>query len=228
MAYVDFVTRLHKATTRDYLGRVNAHDKAACAEIALRWDRDYWDGERHLGYGGYRYDGRWRPVAEAMVRHYQLAEDARILDVGCGKGFLLYEFTQVLPRATVAGIDISRYALEHAKEEVRPHLVPGTAAQLPWEDHSFDLVYLHQYAAQPVQLRTLVGDSGNRTRRPAGQAHHRRIVSQRTREGEPAVLAVDLPCVPGDARVGVAVRARGLHGRLGVHFLRVRRRWQKS
>ena len=141
MAYVDFMTRLHKSTARDYLGRVNAHDKAACAEIALRWDREYWDGERHLGYGGYRYDGRWRPVAEAMVRHYRLPEDARILDVGCGKAFLLYEFTQVLPRATVAGIDVSRYALEHAKEEVRPHLVQGTAAKLPWEDHSFDLVY---------------------------------------------------------------------------------------
>ena len=82
-------------------------------------------GQRHLGYGGYRYDGRWRPVAESMVRHYQLAEDARILDVGCGKGFLLYEFTQVLPRATVAGIDVSRYALEHAKEEISPQLVLG-------------------------------------------------------------------------------------------------------
>jgi protein-L-isoaspartate(D-aspartate) O-methyltransferase len=141
MAFVDFVTSVHRSTRRDYLGRVNAHDKAACAEIAIRWDEDYWDGERHLGYGGYRYDGRWRAVAQAMVDHYRLAEDARILDVGCGKAFLLYEFTQILPRVHVAGLDISRYALEHAKEEVRPHLVAGTAAKLPWEDRSFDLVY---------------------------------------------------------------------------------------
>jgi SAM-dependent methyltransferase len=140
MAYVDFVTRLHKSTARDYLGRVNAHDKAACAEMALRWDEDYWDGARHLGYGGYRYDGRWRAVAQSMVDHYRLGDDARILDVGCGKGFLLYEFTQVLPRAQVVGLDISNYALNHAKEEVRSNLVLGTAAQLPWEDHSFDLV----------------------------------------------------------------------------------------
>lgn len=141
MSFVDFVTRVHRSTARDYLARVNAHDKAACAEVALRWDRDYWDGERHLGYGGYRYDGRWRAVAQAMAEYYQLPEDAHILDVGCGKGFLLYELTQVLPRAEVVGVDISRYALEHAKEEVRPHLVLGSASRLPWEDHSFDLVY---------------------------------------------------------------------------------------
>ncbi|MCY2986357.1 MAG: class I SAM-dependent methyltransferase [Planctomycetota bacterium] len=140
MAYVDFITGLHKSTRRDYLARVNAHDKAESAEIALQWGRDYWDGERHLGYGGYRYDGRWRAVAEALVQHYQLADDASILDVGCGKGFLLYEFTQVLPRARVAGIDISRYALENAKQEIRSSLVEGTAAQLPWEEHAFDFV----------------------------------------------------------------------------------------
>jgi ubiquinone/menaquinone biosynthesis C-methylase UbiE len=140
MAYVDFITGLHKSTRRDYLARVNAHDKAESAEIAAQWGRDYWDGERHLGYGGYRYDGRWRAVAEALVQHYQLADDASILDVGCGKGFLLYEFTQVLPRARVAGIDISRYALENAKQEIRSSLIEGTAAQLPWEDHAFDFV----------------------------------------------------------------------------------------
>lgn len=141
MSYIEFITALHKSTKRDYLGRVNAHDKAECAEAAIQWGEDYWDGERHLGYGGYRYDGRWRPVAEAMAKHYDLPDDARILDVGCGKAFLLYEFTQVLPKAQVAGLDISQYALDHAKEEVRPHLTQGTAAELPWPDDSFDLVY---------------------------------------------------------------------------------------
>jgi ubiquinone/menaquinone biosynthesis C-methylase UbiE len=140
MAFVDFLTTVHKSTHRDYLGRVNAHDKAACAEIALRWDRDYWDGERHLGYGGYRYDGRWRAVAQQMIDHYRLPVDARILDVGCGKAFLLYEFTQLLPQANVAGLDISQYGIEHAKPEVQPYLKLGTAATLPWDDHSFDLV----------------------------------------------------------------------------------------
>ena len=141
MSYIEFITALHKSTKRDYLGRVNAHDKAECAEAAIQWGEDYWDGERHLGYGGYRYDGRWRPVAEAMAKHYDLPDDAKILDVGCGKAFLLYEFTQVLPKAQVAGLDVSQYALDHAKEEVRPHLTQGTAAELPWPDDSFDLVY---------------------------------------------------------------------------------------
>lgn len=140
MAYVDFLMKLHKSTARDYVGRVLEADKAECAEVAIQFGKDYWDGERKYGYGGYRYDGRWRAVAEDMVRHYNLPEDARILDVGCGKAFLLYEFTQVLPGATVAGIDLSEYAIANAKEEVRPYLQVGTAADLPYENNSFDFV----------------------------------------------------------------------------------------
>jgi ubiquinone/menaquinone biosynthesis C-methylase UbiE len=140
MALVDFLTTNHTATKRDYLGRVMADDKAHCAEIACQFDRDYWDGERHLGYGGYRYDGRWRKVAEAMARHYGLKPGATILDVGCGKGFLLYEFMQVVPGARVTGLDVSRYAIENAKEEVRPALQIGHARQLPFPDRTFDFV----------------------------------------------------------------------------------------
>lgn len=141
MPYIDFISPLHKATARDYLGRVNAHDKAECAEVALRWGQDYWDGERQFGYGGYRYDGRWRVVAENMVEHYKLPADAKILDVGCGKAFLLYEFTQVLPKATVAGIDVSEYGIENAKPEIKDQLQVASAVSLPFEDDSFDLVF---------------------------------------------------------------------------------------
>jgi ubiquinone/menaquinone biosynthesis C-methylase UbiE len=140
MPLVDFMTTNHTATRRDYLGRVNAHDKSQCAEIACRFDRDYWDGERHLGYGGYRFDGRWRKVAEAMVKHYGIKPGQTILDVGCGKGFLLYEFTQVVPGVQVAGLDVSHYAIEHAKDEVRPFLRVGHARELPYPDRSFDFV----------------------------------------------------------------------------------------
>lgn len=140
MAYVDFISSVHKSTSRDYLRRVTEHDKAECAEAALKWGRDYWDGERHHGYGGYKYDGRWRTVAEQIVAHYKLPANARILDVGCGKAFLLYEFTQVLPGARVAGLDISEYAIEHAKEEVKPYLTAGHASVLPFADREFDLV----------------------------------------------------------------------------------------
>lgn len=141
MPRVDFIEQVHTSTKRDYLGRVNESDKAANAEVALRWGKDYWDGERRHGYGGYRYDGRWRPVAEAMARHYALKPGASILDVGCGKGFLLYELSQVVPGAKVAGLDVSRYALENAKEEVRPFLTEGRAEKLPYPDKSFDLVF---------------------------------------------------------------------------------------
>ncbi len=140
MAYMDFLSSVHKATKRDYRQRVLDHDKAECAEIALKFGREYWDGERHIGYGGYRYDGRWRPVAEAIAKHYDLKPGSTILDVGCGKGFLLYEFTQIVPDAKITGIDISQYAIENSKEEVRPFLQVGDAASLPYADKSFDLV----------------------------------------------------------------------------------------
>ena len=140
MACVDFVTKLHQSTSRDYLGRVNSGDKARYAEAAIQYGRDYWDGERSTGYGGYVYDGRWRLVVENIIRYYGLKPGSRILDVGCGKGFLLYEFTQALPDVQVSGIDISQYAIQHAKEEVRPFLKVGTAVKLPFPDRSFDFV----------------------------------------------------------------------------------------
>lgn len=140
MAYVDFGMEQHRRTSRNYIERVVQHDKAVCAEVAIRFDRDYWDGERQFGYGGYHYDGRWRTLAEAMVCRHHLRPGATILDVGCGKGFLLYEFTQVLPGARVAGVDISAYAIEHAKEEVKPSLQVANAVALPFRDHTFDFV----------------------------------------------------------------------------------------
>jgi protein-L-isoaspartate(D-aspartate) O-methyltransferase len=138
--YVDFVGKLHTSTRRDYLRRVTEHDKALCAEAACRFGREYWDGERHTGYGGYRYDGRWRPVAESMVRHYGIRPGMSVLDVGCGKGFLLYEFTRAAPGVQVAGLDISAYAVENSREEVRSFLHVGGADRLPFADRSFDLV----------------------------------------------------------------------------------------
>jgi len=140
MAHVDFIERVHTSTRRDYLQRVVEHDKAECATVSKQFGRDYWDGDRKYGYGGYNYDGRWRSVAENMAGHYDLQPGARVLDVGCGKGFLLYEFTQLLSGATVAGLDISEYAVENAKEEVKPFLRVGNAIDLPYPDASFDFV----------------------------------------------------------------------------------------
>lgn len=140
MAYIDFISPLHKKTSRDYLARVNEFPKAEAAKLARQFGQDYWDGDRKVGYGGMRYDGRWRVVAENMVKHYGLKPGDRVLDVGCGKGFLLYEFTQACPGIEVAGLDISEYAIANAKEEVRPMLRVGHANHLPWPAETFDLV----------------------------------------------------------------------------------------
>lgn len=141
MAYVDFLSAVHKRTSRDYLGRVNEFPKAQAAAVAKQFGEDYWDGDRKYGYGGYRYDGRWRAVADAMRDHYGLKPGDRVLDVGCGKAFLLYDLTQSVPGIEVRGIDISSYAIEHARDDVRDRLQVASAADLPFEDDSFDFVF---------------------------------------------------------------------------------------
>lgn len=113
-----------------------AEDKA----IAKRFDRDFFDGERRHGYGGYRYDGRWLPVARRIVEHYKLPANARILDVGAAKGFLLHDFLQVLPGATVRGLDVSAYARDNAHAGMGSLIDLGSAERLPYPDKSFDLV----------------------------------------------------------------------------------------
>jgi len=140
LAYVDFITKVHTSTKRNYVERVVEYDKAECAIVAKQYGKDYWDGDRQYGYGGYRYDGRWRPIAEKMAQHYGFKSGDKILDVGCGKGYLLYEFTQAIPDVEIAGIDISEYAIQNAKEEVKPFLQVGNATALPYPDQTFDFV----------------------------------------------------------------------------------------
>lgn len=144
MAYIDFLSPLHKATKRDYIARVIDPDypKPKAAELAKKWDFDYWDGDRRICYGGYHYiPGRWEKVARMMVEHYGLKPGDKILDIGCGKGFLLYDFTKVMAGLELHGIDISGYAVANSKEEIRACLQIGNATSLPWPDNYFDFVY---------------------------------------------------------------------------------------
>jgi ubiquinone/menaquinone biosynthesis C-methylase UbiE len=137
---LEVVTPLHKKTKRDYIGRMN-DNKVECMEVAKKYDKDYWDGDRRYGYGGYKYDGRWGIVAKRLTEIYKLSENARILDVGCGKGFLLYEFKKLLPDSQIAGFDISKYAIENAKQEIKGNIFEHKAQDLyPFGDKEFDLV----------------------------------------------------------------------------------------
>lgn len=140
MAYREFVSLIHKSTKRDYLARVTESDKGEVAEIAVRFDEAYWDGDRLTGYGGYRYDGRWRKVADAMVEAYRLKPGMKVLDVGSGKGFLLHDLAEACPGLEVCGLEYSAYAIEHTMADVKPFVRQGTAAKLPWPDDAFDLV----------------------------------------------------------------------------------------
>ncbi len=143
MVEIDFLSPLHKSTKRDYLARVTdkSYPKPKAAKLAKKFDYDYWDGDRKICYGGYNYiKGRWEKVAKEMANYYDLSGNIKILDVGCGKGYLLYDFLKVIPSAEVYGLDISEYAIRNSKKEVREKLTQGSATKLPWPDNFFDLV----------------------------------------------------------------------------------------
>ncbi len=137
---VELVTPLHKRTTRDYLARMN-DDKVHCMEVSRQYGKDYWDGDRRYGYGGYRYDGRWKTLAEQIIARYGLTNDSQILDVGCGKAHLLHEIKLLLPGACVRGLDSSEYGLADAPEAIRPFVRYGRAQDaFQWSNKTFDLV----------------------------------------------------------------------------------------
>ncbi len=140
MSFIDFISKIHKSTPRNYLQRVVECDKAECAAISKKFGFEYFDGDRKYGYGGYRYDGRWRAFAELIIQHYGLKPGHKVLDIGCGKGFLVKDLMEVLPGLDVYGIDISEYAIQNAMPEVKDRLRVGTAAQLPYGNQEFDCV----------------------------------------------------------------------------------------
>lgn len=129
----------HPKTVRGYDKR--AKEKTPeIIRLAKQFGRDFFDGDRICGYGGYVYDGRWRSVVRRIKDYYQLTDNAAILDIGCAKGFMLHDFKELMPGATIAGIDISVYAIENAMPSVKPFLKVASAEKLPYSDKSFDVV----------------------------------------------------------------------------------------
>ena len=134
---------LHKSTSRDYLARVNDKDfpKAKAAKLAKKFDFDYWDGDRRICYGGYKYiPGRWANVAEKLIEFYSLDSNSKVLDIGCGKGYLLFEMIKLIPNLEIYGLDFSKYAIANSKKEISDKLIFGNANNLPFENNYFDLV----------------------------------------------------------------------------------------
>ncbi len=154
--HLKIVNQLHRQTSRDYTGRM-LDEKVRCSKVARQFERDYWDGDRRYGYGGYNYDGRWNAVARELISRYQLLPTARILDIGCGKGFLLHELKQQLPECQIAGFDVSQYGLEMAIDDVRADLFRHDACTtFPYGDRVFDLAIsinvLHNLPPQKVAI----------------------------------------------------------------------------
>lgn len=109
--------------------------------ISRQFGREYFDGDRMYGYGGYSYHPRfWTETVKRFRDYYNLPETALALDIGCAKGFMLYDFKLLMPKMTIAGIDVSGYAIENALDDVKPFVHVGNAKQLPYPDKSFDLV----------------------------------------------------------------------------------------
>lgn len=140
---VKFITPLHKSTKRDYIARMT-DDKVKCMKIAKQYEFDYWDGDRRYGYGGYTYrPGYFEPVAKQIIEKYNLTNSpkTKILDVGCGKAFLLFEIKKLLPKAKVVGFDISKHGLAGAQDEIKKDLFIHKAQEpYPFKDKEFDLV----------------------------------------------------------------------------------------
>ena len=138
MAEIDLLRALPRIK-RNIQKRKEAKDPAVVA-ISRQYGEMYFDGPRDYGYGGYRYDGRWLPVARDIIAHFGLEAGMRVLDVGCAKGFLVKDLMLACPGLEAFGLDVSLYALMHSEKEIIGRLHLGTAEKLPFPDNSFDCV----------------------------------------------------------------------------------------
>ena len=137
----NFINPLHKKTKRNYIERM-INEKIECSKVAKKYEQEYWDGDRKYGYGGYKFiPDRWKPVAQDLISTYNLKPGSKVLDVGCGKGFLIYEMLQIEPKLDIVGFDISIYGIENSHETIKPNLFLHKAQDtFPYKDKEFDLV----------------------------------------------------------------------------------------
>lgn len=137
---LNLMTENHKKTKRNYKERM-MNSKVDCMIEAKKYEKNYWDGPRKFGYGGYNYiEGRWTKVAKKIIKKFKLNNKSKILDVGCGKAFILYEIKKILPKIKVIGFDISKHGIKNAPEEIRENLfIHKAQSKYPFQKNKFNL-----------------------------------------------------------------------------------------
>jgi SAM-dependent methyltransferase len=167
---IDRLARYPRSTGRGTLRPpVRDHDR----EVARRFGRQYFDGERTQGYGGYRYHQRfWTSVAEDFREAYGITAGSHVLEIGCAKGFLLHDLRRAVPGLEPFGLEISEYAIQNSMDDVRPRLVRGTAAALPFPDAVFDVVIcVNTIHNLPLDLCRQAVREIERVKRPGGHSY---------------------------------------------------------
>ena len=136
---IDILSNYPKAK-RDLNARLESKSEES-RKIARKFGFDYFDGDRNHGYGGFSYNPKfWQPVIPTIVENYKISNSSNVLDVGCAKGFFLYDLKLAFPGINITGLDISDYAVENSIPEIKPYLQVGNATKLPFEDDCFDFV----------------------------------------------------------------------------------------
>jgi SAM-dependent methyltransferase len=136
---IDILSNYPKAK-RDLNARLESKSEES-RKIGRKFGFDYFDGDRNHGYGGFSYNPKfWQPVIPTIVENYKISNSSNVLDVGCAKGFFLYDLKLAFPGINITGVDISDYAVENSIPEIKPYLQVGNATKLPFEDDCFDFV----------------------------------------------------------------------------------------
>ena len=125
---------------RDLSARLESKSEES-RKIGRKFGFDYFDGDRNHGYGGFSYNPKfWQPVIPTIVENYKIGSSSTVLDVGCAKGFFLYDLKLAFPGINITGVDLSEYAIANSIPEIKPYLQVGNATKLPFENNYFDFV----------------------------------------------------------------------------------------
>ena len=136
-----FKINYYKSSKKD--NRASITKRRTIINKIIAWERgkEYYDGNRLNGYGGFRYDGRWKNILPKFIKRYKLKSGSKVLDVGCKKGFLLKDLKELVPGIKICGIEDHVYPLKQSMKEVKKNLKFSSYCSLPFKNKSFDAVF---------------------------------------------------------------------------------------